>query len=231
VTLKRPKKILVIDDEASIRRLLKVSLEGQGYQVEESCSGKDGIQAVIETKPDVVILDLGLPDMDGFQIIKTVRDWSKVPIIVLTVRDDDASKVAILDAGANDYITKPFSVPELLARLRVAERHVREQESQTHIFQSGVLEVDLAGRIVKVNGIEIHLTLTEYGILRLLIKNAGKVVTHRQILKEVWGPNALEHTQYIRVYVGHLRKKLEPAEGAVKLIATEPGVGYRLLVS
>lgn len=228
--MKNKRKILVIDDEVSIRRFLKVSLENQDYQIIEACSGKDGIRDVIGTKPDVIILDLGLPDMDGLDVIKAVRDWSKIPIIVLTVRDDEDSKVKILDAGADDYLTKPFGVPELLARLRVVERHYLVQETYDHPFQSGSLAVDLIGRIVKVNGNEVHLTATEFGILRLLIKNVGKVVTHRQILKEIWGPNSVEHTQYIRVYVGHLRKKLEPSEESAKLIVTEPGVGYRLLL-
>ncbi len=223
----KKRKIVVIDDEASIRKFLKVSLEMEGYQIKEAINGKDGLREVIAHHPDVVILDLGLPDMDGLQVLKAIREWSQVSIIVLTVREDEESKVKILDAGADDYLTKPFSVPELLARLRVAERHADADEDVTPLFRSGPLEVDLTGRVVKVNGQEVHLTSTEYGILHLLIKNAGKVVTHRQILKEIWGPNSVEHTQYLRVYVGHLRKKLEIDE-SVKLILTEPGVGYRL---
>ncbi len=224
------RKILVIDDEVSIRRFLKVSLENQGYSIIEAANGGDGIREFTASRPDAVVLDLGLPDMDGLQVIKTLREWSKVPILVLTVKDDEESKVKILDAGADDYLTKPFGIPELLARLRVAQRHKSENEPASPIFKSGSLEVDLAGRVIKLKAVEIHLTATEYGILCLLIKNAGKVVTHRQILKEIWGPNAVEHKQYLRVYVGHLRKKLEPDEGSTKLIVTEPGVGYRLLV-
>ncbi len=178
----------------------------------------------------MIILDLGLPDINGLEVIQKVREWSKTPIIVLTVRGDEESKVKVLDAGADDYLTKPFSVPELLARLRVAERHVTTLDSNESIFKSGPLEVDMAGRIVKVGAKEIHLTSTEYAILCCFVKNAGKVITHRQILKEIWGPNSVEHTQYLRVYVGHLRRKIEPDAESTKLIVTEPGVGYRLLI-
>lgn len=229
--MKHEKKILVIDDEAAIRKFLKVGLENQGYQVIQAPTAKDGIREIIAQRPDLVILDLGLPDMDGIEVIQKVREWSKVPIVVLTVKEDEECKVKVLDAGADDYVTKPFSVPELLARLRVAERHVRAPLADDEsVFSSGVLEVDLSSRIVKVSGNEIHLTATEYDILKLLIKYAGKVVTQRQILQEVWGPNSVEHTQYLRVYLGHLRKKIEIDASGDKMIITEPGVGYRLLV-
>jgi len=224
------KKILIIDDEAPIRKFLRLSLTTEGYTVIEAATGKDGIRELIASRAELVILDLGLPDLSGEEVLLKIREWSKVPVIVLTAKGDEESKVKVLDAGADDYLTKPFSVTELLARLRVAERHASTQDPPSSIFQSGPLSVDLSGRIIKLSGKEIHLTATEYGILRLLIKNAGKVVTHRQILQEIWGPNSVEHTQYIRVYVGHLRKKLEPEEALTKLITTEAGVGYRLRV-
>ncbi len=224
------KKILIVDDEVSIRKFLRLSLEEEGYRVIEAGNAKDGIHEIIASKPDAVILDLGLPDMDGLEIIRTVREWSAVTIIVLTVREDDQTKVAALDGGADDYITKPFSVPELMARIRVAERRAATTPENELTFKSGTLEVDFVAHIVKVSGQEIHLTATEYAILKLLIRHAGMVVTHRQILKEIWGPNAVEHTQYIRVYLGMLRKKIEPQPSSEKIIITETGVGYRLMV-
>ncbi len=221
-------KILVVDDEAAIRKFLRVSLEAQGFKVVEAVSGKEGLTQAVASRPDLIILDLGLPDIEGFEVLGSLREWSKVPVIVLTVRDDEEDKVRALDGGADDYLTKPFSVPELLARIRVAERH-RLPASESPLFQSGDLEVDLSSRSVKVRGKEVRLTATEWEILRLLVEHAGKAVTHRQILKQVWGPNAVEHTQYLRVYVGHLRKKLEQATDQA-FIRTEPGVGYRLLL-
>ena len=223
-------KVLIVDDEAPIRKFLRLSLEGEGYQVQEAVDAAEALRAIAALRPDVVILDLGLPDMDGLEVLRRVREWSQLPVIVLTVRDDEETKVRALDAGADDYLTKPFGVPELLARLRVAERHVLAPLEGAPLFRSGALEVDLSARIVRLAGGEVHLTSTEYAILVLLIRHAGKVVTHRQILKEVWGPNAVEHTQYLRVYLGHLRKKLESAAGAPRLLRTEPGVGYRLLL-
>lgn len=224
------KKILVIDDEPAIRKFLRVSLEGERCVVVEAGTAKDGIKEVAGARPDTVILDLGLPDMDGSEVIKKIREWSSVPIIVLTVREDEESKVTALDLGADDYLTKPFSVPELLARLRVAERHSIPSNKGASTFKSGDLEVDIAGRIVKVDKKEVHLTATEFSLLMLLIKYAGKVITHRQILKEIWGPNSVEHTQYLRVYMGHLRKKIETGRDAGKIIITETGVGYRLVM-
>lgn len=223
------KTILVIDDEPAIRKFLRVSLESQHYDVVEASTGKDGIREAIGVRPDVIILDMGLPDMDGIEVVCQIRSWSQVPILVLTVKEDEATKVSVLDAGADDYLTKPFSMPELLARLRVAERHANTVGNDGPIFKSGSLEVDLNARLVKVRGKEVRLTATEYDILRLFVKHAGRVVTHRQILQEIWGPNAVEHTQYLRVYVGFLRKKLE-VNKSEKIIATEPGVGYRLLL-
>lgn len=224
------KRILVIDDEAAIRKFLKVSLENEGFLFSEAKTAKEGIQQTIAVRPDIIILDLGLPDRDGCEVIKMIREWSQVSIVVLTVRDDEESKVKILDAGADDYLTKPFGVSELLARLRVAERHSLPGLATDTIFKSGPLVVDLSSRIIKVNEQEVHLTVTEYDILKTLIKFAGKVVTHRQLLKEIWGPNATEHKQYIRVYVGHLRQKLEPKGSEITLITTETGVGYRLMI-
>lgn len=223
-----PKKILVIDDEDSICSFLKVSLETHAYQVRVEQTGAYGIQAAIEYRPDLIILDLGLPDMNGLNVLKKVREWSAVPVIVLTVQDSVEDKVKALDQGADDYLTKPFSVPELLARLRVAFRH-HDVKDGNPLFVSKALEVDLATHTVKLQGQVVSLTATEYDILKVLIKYAGKVVTHRTLLKEVWGPNLVEHTQYLRVYVGHLRKKLK-TNSSDDFIVTEPGVGYRFLV-
>jgi two-component system KDP operon response regulator KdpE len=224
--MKAIQRILVVDDEGAIRKFLRVSLQNHGYQIEEAVSGKEALTKAIEFRPELVILDLGLPDQDGLSVLKRLREWSNVPVIVLTVRDSEQDKVQLLDAGAEDYLTKPFSVPELLARVRVIERRILPSD-QSPLLKFGPLEIDLAGRTVKVNGKLIRLTATEYDILRLLVENAGKVVTHRQILKQIWGPNAVEHTQYLRVYVGHLRKKIETDLEAPSFILTEPGVGYR----
>lgn len=226
--MSQARKILVIDDEAAIRKFLRVSLEAQGFKVEEAVSGEEALTQAVFFRPELVILDLGLPDIEGFEVLARLREWSQVPVIVLTVRDSEEEKVRALDGGADDYLTKPFSVPELLARIRVAERH-RLPASDSPLFQTGELEVDLSARSVKVKGQEVRLTATEWEILRLLVEHAGKAVTHRQILKQVWGPNSVEHTQYLRVYVGHLRKKLEMGIHG-PFIRTEPGVGYRLIL-
>ena len=220
-------RIVVIDDEASIRKLLRTSLELAGYDVKEAASGANGIQKIIEERPDIVVLDLGLPDMEGIEVLKKLREWSKVPVIVLTVRDSDADKVQALDSGADDYLTKPFSIPELMARIRVAARH-SDQTAESPIFASGPLEIDFAARTVKVSGQPVKLTSTEYDILRVLARHAGKVVTHSALLKEVWGPYSTEHTQYLRVYLGKIRKKLQANDDTPPLISTESGVGYRL---
>jgi two-component system KDP operon response regulator KdpE len=219
---------LVIDDELQMRRLLRVCLEANGYQVSEAATGKDGIAEAAQRPPDVVILDLGLPDMDGVSVLKRLREWSQVPVVVLSVRDREEDKIAALDAGADDYVTKPFSSGELLARLRVAQRHVTPASEAT-VFRSGQLEVDLAARVVKLKGKEVKLTATEYSLLRLFVQHAGKVLTHRQILREVWGPNYVEQTHYLRVYLAHLREKLESNPAQPELLITEPGVGYRLV--
>lgn len=221
------KKILVVDDEDSISSFLKVSLENNSYQVRIENTAQSAIQAAIEYRPDLIILDLGLPDLTGFQVLSQIREWSQVPVIVLTVQDSVDDKVKALDQGADDYLTKPFNVTELLARARVALRHHENKDGKPQFILRS-LEVDLSSHTVKLDGNVISLTSTEYDILKVLIKYAGKVVTHRTLLKEVWGPNLVEHTQYLRVYVGHLRKKLK-SKSQEDFILTEPGVGYRLL--
>jgi len=224
-----PQKVLVVDDEPSIRKLLRTSLELNDYKVKEALTGGDGIRAVIDDKPDIVILDLGLPDMSGLDVLKKLREWSKIPVIVLTVNDSDEDKVEALDSGADDYLTKPFSIPELMARIRAATRHATPQDEDS-VFRTGNVEIDYSARTVKVSGQPVKLTSTEYDILRVLARHAGKVVTHRFLLKEVWGPYSVEHTQYLRVYLGKIRKKLR-ADDYPELIVTESGVGYRLLVN
>lgn len=222
------KKILVVDDESSIRKLLRVSLEANGYHVIEAQSGHEGIQKTLEEKPEIILLDLGLPDKSGLMIIKEIRQWSQTPIIVLTVLDDDQNKIAALDGGADDYITKPFSIPELLVRIRVALRHTTSSD-QGSIVKCGPLEMDLSAHTVKIHNQQIKLTATEYDILKVLVRYKGKVVTHRMLLNEVWGPNSVEHVHYLRVYLGNLRKKLKSEENEQELISTEAGVGYRLI--
>ncbi len=221
--------VLVIDDEVQIRRFLRISLEANSYIVHEATTGQDGLSQAALCRPDVVILDLGLPDIEGLTVLKRLREWSRVPVIVLTVHSADADKIALLDAGADDYLTKPFSLGELLARLRLAQRHAQPL-SESSVFRSGPLMVDLARRIVSLNHQGVKLTATEYSLLRLFIQNAGKVLTHRQILREVWGPDYEEETQYLRVYMAHIRHKLEADPAAPKLLVTEPGVGYRLVL-
>jgi two-component system KDP operon response regulator KdpE len=221
--------VLVIDDEVQMRRLLRVGLEGAGYKVCEATTGQEGLQEAVYRKPDIVLLDLGLPDMDGVEVLKRLREWSQVPVVVLTVREDERDKVAALDVGADDYLTKPFGTAELLARLRAVQRRASEAHEEP-VFVSGSLTVDLAARTVTVNRQEVHLTATEYALLHELVRHAGKVVTHKQLLRAVWGPNAEEQSQYLRVYITHLRKKLE-TDSKHKLIQTEPGIGYRFLTS
>jgi len=219
---------LIVDDELQIRRLLRVCLEANGYRVTEAATGQEGLAEAAQRRPDVVILDLGLPDLEGVAVLKRLREWSRVPVVVLSVRDREEDKIAALDNGADDYVTKPFSTGELLARLRVAQRHTAPA-AEASVFSTGSLEVDMAARVVRVKGKEVKLTATEYSLLRLLIQHAGKVLTHRQILHEVWGPNYVEQTHYLRVYMAHLREKLEANPARPELLTTEPGVGYRLL--
>ena len=217
---------LVIDDEVQIRRLLRVALEGENYQVQEAETGQQGLVEIANRKPAVILLDLGLPDMEGLEVLKRLREWSEAPVLVLSVRDDEAGKVAALDAGAEDYVTKPFSTPELLARLRAAQRKTRPEE-EVSVFKTGDLIVDLTARVVTCAGHEVKLTATEYALLRLFVRHPGRVLTHRYILREIWGPKSEEHRQYLRVYVTHLRQKIEPDSTKPRLIKTESGIGYR----
>lgn len=217
---------LIIDDEVQIRRLLRVALEGENYQVHEAENGQQGLVEIANRKPAVILLDLGLPDMDGLEVLKRLREWSEVPVLILSVRNDEEGKVAALDAGAEDYVTKPFSTVELLARLRAAQRKTRPEE-EILVFKSGDLIVDLTARVVTRAGHEVKLTATEYALLRLFVKHPGRVLTHRYILREIWGPKSEEHRQYLRVYVTHLRQKIEVDPANPRLIKTESGIGYR----
>lgn len=217
---------LIVDDEPQIRRLLRVVLEGENYQVQEAENGQQGLAEIANRRPAIILLDLGLPDMEGLEVLKRLREWSEAPVLVLSVRDDEQSKVAALDSGAEDYVTKPFSTAELLARLRAAQRKTRPEE-EVSVFKSGNLIVDLTARVVKRAGHEIKLTATEYALLRLFVRHPGRVLTHRYILREIWGPKSEEHRQYLRVYVTHLRQKIEPDPTKPSLIRTEPGIGYR----
>lgn len=219
---------LVIDDEIQIRRLLKVTLEAEHYRIYEAENGQSGLIEIAHRKPDVVLLDLGLPDMDGLEVLRSLREWSKVPVIVLSVRQSIEDKVTALDAGADDYLTKPFHSAELNARLRAVQRHTAAEMTEPR-FEGESLHIDYASRTVKHAGREIHLTATEYALLRVLAQNAGKVVTHRQLLREVWGPKSEEQAQYLRVYMNHLRKKLGEQADRPHLLRNEPGIGYRLL--
>ena len=219
---------LIIDDEGQIRRLLRVVLEGENYQVHEAENGQQGLVEIASRRPGIILLDLGLPDMEGLEVLKRLREWSTAPVLVLSVRDDEQGKVAALDAGAEDYVTKPFSTPELLARLRTAQRKTRPEE-EVSVFKSGDLIVDLTARVVTRGGHEIKLTATEYALLRLFVRHPGRVLTHRYILREIWGPKSEEHRQYLRVYVTHLRQKIEADPASPILIKTEPGIGYRFV--
>jgi two-component system KDP operon response regulator KdpE len=224
----KPNRVaLIIDDEKQIRRLLRLALESADYNVFEAKTGKTGLEEIAYRRPDVVLLDLGLPDIDGVKVLRHLREWSDVPVLILSVRDEPEEKVAALDGGADDYVTKPFDTAELLARIRAAQRRSLTETGEP-VFKSGPLCVDFAARQVKLNGVEIKLTPTEYSLLRVLLQNAGKVVTHRQLLRTVWGEKAESQAQYLRVYVTHLRKKLEADTNAPALIKTEVGIGYRL---
>ena len=224
---KNAPSILVIDDEVQMRRMLRISLEGAGYRVWEAESGEHGLIEAASRKPDVVLLDLSLPDRDGAQVLKRLREWSSVPVIVLSVRDSESEKVRALDAGADDYVTKPFHTDELLARLRVARRHAISREP-VEVFEEDGLFVDLVQRMVKVNGSLVELTPIQYSLLRLLVTHAGKVLTHTHILREIWGQKSSDQSQYLRVYISQLRSKLRTAGAKEELIKTESGVGYRL---
>ena len=224
----KPRRVaLIVDDEKQIRRLLRLALEGADHQVFEAETGQSGLEEIAYRRPDIVLLDLGLPDMDGVKVLRRLREWSDVPVLILSVRDEPDEKVAALDAGADDYVTKPFDTAELLARVRAAQRRALTETGEP-VFQSGPLVVDFAVRQVKLNGVEVKLTPTEYSLLRVLVQNAGKVVTHRQLLRTVWGEKAESQAQYLRVFVTHLRKKLEADADSPSLIKTEVGIGYRL---
>jgi two-component system KDP operon response regulator KdpE len=222
--------VLLIEDEAEIRRFLRTSLPAHGYRLYEATTGSDGLAQAKARNPDIILLDLGLPDMDGTEVIRQVREWSAIPILVLSAREQEQAKVAALDLGADDYVTKPFGVNELLARMRTALRHIAGSLGETTepVFTLGDLKVDLGRRQVFVSGKETHLTPIEYKLLTTLIRYAGKVMTHRQLLKEVWGPLRVEEGHYLRVYMRQLRNKLEKNPAHPRYLMTELGVGYRL---
>jgi two-component system KDP operon response regulator KdpE len=226
----QPIRVLVIDDEPQIRRFLRTSLSAHGYHVIEAACGKEAIVKMTTERPDIVILDLGLPDMDGLDIIRRVREWSTIPVIVLSVRGREDEKITVLDGGADDYVTKPFNMGELLARIRAALRRRLQAEVEEPVFRSAGLTVDLVRRVVLVDDGEVKLTPKEYDLLRVLVIHAGKVVTHQHLLREVWGPASVYETHYLRVYIGQLRQKIEPDPAQPRYILTEPGVGYRLCV-
>jgi two-component system KDP operon response regulator KdpE len=219
--------VLIVEDDAQIRKFLRISLEANDFTVHEARLGQDGIDFCAELGPDVVILDLGLPDIDGQEVIRRIREWSSVPIVVLSVRADEAEKVGALDAGANDYVTKPFSITELMARLRVMLRSAAGDAAEPTLHRIGELEVDLARRQVTCRGVEQHLSRKEYDLLRLLVASAGRVLTHQQILEDVWGPRHREDTHYLRVLVRNLRQKLGDDPARPRYIHTVQGVGYR----
>lgn len=223
-------RVLVVDDEPAIRRFLRVSLSAHGYVVFEASDGQGALSAVVANRPDLIILDLGLPDLDGIEVTRLLREWTHIPIIILSVRGQEADKVTALDAGADDYLTKPFSTGELLARIRVALRHAGQSGSEP-VFTSDDLTVDLVRRVVTVAGREVQLTPTEYDLLRALVIHAGKVLTHRQLLREVWGIGYEQETHILRVNISNLRRKIEPEPARPRHILTEPGVGYRLRAS
>jgi two-component system KDP operon response regulator KdpE len=225
-----PANILVIDDEVQMRRLLRRILEEEGYRVFPADTGQEGLVRAGTDRPDVVVLDLGLPDMDGLEVLRELRSWSSVPILILSVREAEETIVGALDSGADDYLTKPFRTGELLARIRALLRH-RLSGQEDQLFTSEDLIVDLSARTVAVRGQPVKLTPTEYALLALFVKNAGKVLTHSLLLREVWGPTYAEETQYLRVFVGQLRKKIERDPTTPRLLLTESGVGYRLACS
>jgi two-component system, OmpR family, KDP operon response regulator KdpE len=222
--------VLIIDDEIQIRRFLKMSLEAYNYKVIEAKTGEEGIMHLASLKPDLILLDLGLPDMDGKDFLLKLREWSNIPVIILTVKDSEQDKITLLDAGADDYLTKPFSIGELQSRIKVALRHNLGTDLKDNIFKTGNLKIDFSKRLVFVDDKKIKLTPTEYSFLTLLAKHAGKVVTQAQIMREIWNPNLEDETQYLRIYVLQLRRKLEKDPSNPKIIITEPGVGYRLII-
>jgi two-component system KDP operon response regulator KdpE len=220
--------VLVIDDEVQIRRLLQLTLESDGYKVLKAETGEEGVRRAAMDRPELVLLDLGLPDIDGTAVLKRLREWATFPVIILSVRNSEREIIACLDAGADDYLVKPYRSGELLARVRTAIRHRPSTQTES-VFRTGDLEVDLAARTVKKSGAPVKLTVTEYNLLSLFVRNAGRVLTHRYILEQIWGPTFVEETEYTRVYVGQLRKKIEQDPATPKLLLTESGIGYRLV--
>ena len=221
--------ILLVEDEIQMRRFLRVALESEGYRLIESETAGDGLSQAATRNPDAVLLDLGLPDMDGLEFIPRLREWSRIPIIVISAREQENDKIRALDSGADDYLTKPFGVGELLARIRVAIRHAEMQKSgyEESVFLADDLRIDFSKRQVFLSDREVHLTPLEYKLLVVLVRNAGRVVTHRQLLREVWGPSYVEHTQYLRVYMTQMRHKLEKDPARPRFLINEPGIGYR----
>jgi two-component system KDP operon response regulator KdpE len=228
VTSERP-VVLVIEDEPQIRKFLRASLDAQGFSVEQAESGEQGLVMAANRRPEAIVLDLGLPDLDGIEVIRRLREWSRVPIIVLSARAQEDDKIHALDAGADDYVVKPFAVGELLARLRVALRHAATADGTgaPASIEAGELKIDLGARRISVSGKEVHLTPTEYRLLAELAKHAGKVLTQRYLLKEVWGPGYVERPHYLRIYMANLRRKLEADPAQPRRLLTETGVGYR----
>lgn len=222
-------KVLIVDDENAIRRYLRTALAVHGYDIHEAATGEHGILQAVNVQPDLIILDLGLPDMSGIEVTRRLREWANTPILILSVQDQDTDKIKALDAGADDYLTKPFSVGELTARMRVALRHVPHSDAEP-VFKTGELFVDLAARIVRVGDEEVQLTPTEYDLLKVLIQYAGRVLTHQQLLRDVRGVGYQTETHLLRVHMSNLRRKLEADPANPKFILTEPGVGYRLAV-
>lgn len=221
-------RILIIDDEEQIRRLLRVALEGHDYQIDQAATGQDGLRHAATFHPDLIVLDLGLPDLDGLSVLGRIREWSSVPVIVLTVQENDSEKIKALDSGADDYVTKPFSMGELLARIRVALRHAAKTEDEPVITLDN-LSIDIAHRRVTLKDKEVKLTPTEYDIVKNLAIHNGRVLTHKQLLCRVWGKEYQQETHYLRIYIGQLRKKIESDPTQPRYILTEPGVGYRLV--
>ena len=220
-----PIRLLIVDDEPAVRRFLKNTLTPRGYHISEASTGAEAISMAAQARPDVILLDLGLPDLDGVEVTRVVREWCSTPIIILSVRDREADKVAALDAGADDYLTKPFGTNELMARLRAAMRR-SQQNPEEPVLVSGPLKIDLSQRVVTLNGQHVQLTPTEYDILRVLARQGGKVLTHKNLMREVWGH--VDHDLHtLRVNISNLRRKIEPDPGRPQLLMTEPGIGYR----
>jgi two-component system KDP operon response regulator KdpE len=224
-------KILVIDDEPQIQKLLRVTLQAQGFGIVAASSGEEGILQATMVRPDLIVLDLGLPDIPGMDVLHRIREWTQMPIIVLTAKDREEDKITALDSGADDYVTKPFGMGELVARIRVALRHNAKSQDEP-ILDFGSLVIDLSGRNVELDGEKIKLTPTEYELLKILATNSGRVMTHKQLLQQVWGGHQYDmDSHYLRVYIGHLRKKIEADPARPNFIITEPGIGYRFITN